>query len=60
MVDCSPNDKGCEDGFFGNAIWYGTDHKFEKTTDYPYTGVTGECVNDDTKGVVWVGELQPV
>ena len=41
-------------------MWYGIDHKFEKTEDYPYTGVTGECNYDESKGEVWVRELQPV
>lgn len=57
LVDCSTHDKGCDDGFFGNAVLYAYDNKIEKTEDYPYTGVAGECAYDDKKGAVWVGEL---
>lgn len=60
LVDCSTDDKGCSDGFFGNALWYGYDHKFLLNSDYPYKGETNDCTIDETKGLFKVWEVQPV
>ena len=57
FIDCSTDDKGCSDGFLGNAIWYASNNKIGLTKDYPYKGKTEDCTFDESKGLVQVWEL---
>jgi len=56
LVDCAHGlNQGCNGGMYTYAWNYLKSNSFMKKSDYPYTGVDGDCQYDESKGVMHTG-----